>query len=381
MHFNIYKVTTFLQKGDKTTFDYPVAMQYSYMDSLKRPLNDVDRSYNQFLCQDFFVPKLKRLLWDLISVFATPCVLVVFIIKGIFCKFERKVDAVGENKGMEEIIPEQLSAEYVIDRASYNVDFVLTKQDLLYISQEILGWRRPYFVFKSIMKIANYSASIVKFRPRAFIVHSEISFCSSMLTNYCGRFGVRHINVMHGDKLKYIREAFFRFDKCYVWDQFYIDLFVRQYAEDSQFVIAIPPSLKVGKADHIDKSIYADYKYYLAIYTDEEARALVNAMSVFKTEGKTIKYRIHPRCSDLNILKKYVNDEEIEYPSKVNIIDSLRNTGCAVGSYSTVLLQAYCSDIPVLLDDVAYADTFNKLKEYGYILMSKDIAKLSNYTQ
>jgi hypothetical protein len=182
---------------------------------------------------------------------------------------------------------------------------------------------------------------------------------------------------MHGEKLKFIRDSFFRFNECYVWDQYYVNLFVRQYAEPSQFVIAIPPSMRIDKSIIQDANIYADYKYYFAKYNEEQVQAVINAMNILKRAGKKVKYRIHPRYSDLALLRKYVNNEEIEYPSEVGIVDSLSNCGCAVGSYSTVLLQAYFSGINITLDDVAFKEMYNRLNEYGYILMNKNLERLS----
>ena len=100
-------------------------------------------------------------------------------------------------------------------------------------------------------------------------------------------------------------------------------------------------------------------------------------MSFAKKNGKTVKYRIHPRYTDLTILKKYVSKEDIELPKEVSIIDSISNMEYAVGSYTTVLLQAYLSDKKVLLDDVTFHDRFLQLKDYGYILAKDDIEKLS----
>ncbi len=377
MKFDIFKVTSFLGKGNKTWYDYHVDTQYAFMDCLSPPKDDIERSYNQFLCQDFFVPFWKKILWEFVALCAIPVVMFFFWTKGRRSHFDHKVDAIGEKKGMDEIIPKVLSNKYRIDREGWNVDFSLTTDDIMFILFKVWSWRRPYFVLKAIMKIANYSASIVRFRPNAFIVHSEISFCSSLLTSYCNHLGIKHINVMHGEKLKFIRDSYFRFNECYVWDQYYVDLFVRQYAEPSQFVIAIPPSMQINTIRH-EANKYADYKYYLAIYTEEQVQSVVDAMHTLKKTGKTVKFRIHPRYSNLSLLRKYVNNEEIEYPSEVGIIDSLANCSCAVGSYTTVLLQAYFSGINVVLDDVAFKETYEQLKEYGYILMNKKQERLSS---
>ena len=100
-------------------------------------------------------------------------------------------------------------------------------------------------------------------------------------------------------------------------------------------------------------------------------------MSFAKRKGKSVKYRIHPRYTDLNVLRKYVSESEIEIPSEVNILDSISNLEYAVGSFTTVLVQAYLSGKKVLLNDVTFKKRFDQLKDYGYILAKDDVERLS----
>lgn len=240
--------------------------------------------------------------------------------------------------------------------------------DIKYLFHEVFGWRRPYFVLKSMMQIALFSARITRYAPEKIITHLEFSFCSSLLTDYCHYREVKLINVMHGEKLLNIRDAFFHFDECYVWDKHYVDMLVKLKAEVSQFRIAIPPSLQIDCKAHQNPSVYADYKYYLAHITDNEMECIVKSMVFVKDKGKRVKYRIHPRYTDLTILRKYVSEDEIEFPKHVNILESISNMEYAVGSYTTVLLQAHLAGKKVLIDDVTYSHIYEQLKEYGYIL-------------
>ena len=110
--------------------------------------------------------------------------------------------------------------------------------------------------------------------------------------------------MQHGEKLRYIRDSFFHYDECYVWDEHYVNLFKEMHAEPSQFKVAVPPSLRIDCKVHHNSSVYADYKYYLAADTEEDIKSIVASMAFAKSEGKTVKYRIHPRYTDLNVLKK-----------------------------------------------------------------------------
>ena len=183
--------------------------------------------------------------------------------------------------------------------------------------------------------------------------------------------------MQHGEKLLYIRDAFFHFDECYVWDEHYVKMLTRLMAEPTQFKVAVPSSLKIDTTAYQNRSCYADYKYYLAADNENEIKSIVESMSFAKREGKSVKYRIHPRYTDLNVLKKYVPESEIELPWEVNILDSISNLEYAVGSYTTVLVQAYLSGKKILLNDVTFKRRFGQLKDYGYILTKDDLERLS----
>lgn len=374
---NIFKISRFLEKGNKTQFEVPVQEQYAYMNRLGEPKDDIDRSYKQFQCQDFFVPLWKKCVWWIVSLFATPIAVIILGMKGRALHFEKQIDTIAEKKGMDEIIPTVLSDKNEINHEVWNAGAGLSVEDIRYIFKKIYGWRQPYFVLKMILLIAKYSPMITKYRPKRIIEHSEYSFGSSAITNYCHSRGVKHINVQHGEKLRYIRDSFFHYDECYVWDEHYISLFKELRAEPTQFIVAIPPSLHIDIMTFNNPSVFADYKYYLAADSEEEIKGIVESMSFAKREGKTVKYRIHPRYTDLNILRKYVSEEEIELPQKVSIQESIANTEYAIGSYTTVLLQAYMSGKKVILDDVTYKSRYIQLKEHGYILAKEEIKKLS----
>ena len=204
---NIAKIALFLKKGNQSLFDYPVTKQYEYMDSLGEPKGDFDRSYKQFLCQDLYVPTWKKGLWWFVSFFSIPFILIIFYIKGFFVHYKNKAESVAHDWGRKNVFPDELTNKYDINWDAWHSGFCLNNRDFKYIFKKILGWRQPYFIFKVIMRIATYSPIITKYRPNNIIVNLEFSFCSSILTNYCHQRNVKHINVMHGEKLRYIRDS------------------------------------------------------------------------------------------------------------------------------------------------------------------------------
>ena len=360
-----------LDKYNKHLFDIPVDEQINYMNSLGGPKSDIDRSYKQFLCQEYFSPLWLRMFWSMTACVIIPILLIAFWWKGRKVHFEYKVDTIAEKKGMDEIFPQELLAKCSICREEWNAGKCFTNADIRYLFRNVFGRRRPYFILKAMMHIALFSARITRYAPEKIITQLEFSFCSSLLTDYCHNRNVKLINVMHGEKLLNIRDSFFHFDECYVWDQHYVDMFVKLNAEVSQFRIAIPPSLLIDCNAYQNSSVYADYKYYLAHITDNEMESIVKSMTFVKDEGKRVKYRIHPKYTDITILRKYVKEDEIELPKNVSILESISNMEYAVGSYTTVLLQSYLAGKKVLIDDVTYCHIYEQLKEYGYMLVMK----------
>lgn len=373
----VLKFLSLLQKGNKSGLDIPVEQQLAYVNSFEEPKDDIDRSYKQFLCQEYFVPTWKHCLSWVVSLLGSPVALAVLWIKGRSIRFVKNVDTIAEDKGMDEIFPSALTDKFELNHEGWHAGVGLNCEDVKYIFSKILGWRQPYYMFKMIVLIAMYSPKVTRYHPKRIIESSEFSFGSSAITDYLHHRGVQHINVQHGEKFLIALYAFFHYDECYVWDAHYVNLFLKLRAEPTQFRIAVPPSLHIDCESNRNPSVYADFKYYLGGNTEAEIKSIVESMAFAKREGKAVKYRIHPRFSNLNMLKKYVDEEEIELPSQVSILESVANTEYAVGPQTTVLLQAYLSGKRVLLDDVTYKERYKLFKSFGYILMNYDVERLS----
>ena len=375
---SFFFITNLLHIGDRELFDVPVAEQFSFIDSLREPTDGIERSYLQFRCHMFFSPSWKRVLFSMISICVCPVLLLSLWVRGFFTRVGEPVTALMECNGMESVVPLSVRDKYKPDVRFWKHRASLTTNDIIFVLKVIrVGFLSPYFVFRTLVNTAFYSDMIRSHKPSAIIAFMEYSYSSSLLTEFCHAYSVSHINVMHGEKLFFIRDSFFWFDECYVWDQHYIDLFLRLRAESSQFRIEIPPSLSVDIARFQNIKYYADYKYYLAEYNEEQIASIVASMRFVKRDGKTLRYRPHPRYSNLRLLQKYVPNDEIEYPDKVSIEESVANMSCAVGCFTTVLLQAYMVKKDCILDDVTFKDQCDKLVDYDYILATADIYRLS----
>lgn len=370
------KLAVFLAKGDKTWYDISQTKQESYGNSLRAPKDTIDRGYLQYKCQMYFSSPIKKLALNIAAACALPFVLLSFMVKKKH--FIKKVDAVGEFRGLEEVIPSVLTDRYVIDNQAWNESGSLSISDLVFCLRLALRYPlSPLFVSKCVFKVAKYFSFITCYNPAAIIVHNEYSYTSSVLTAYCRTYNVRHINAMHGEKLYFIRDSFFEYDECYVWNEHYKKLFVDMRADEKQFIITLPPSIQIDTDLYRNENDFANYKYYLASYNDIQIRSIVASMQFAKKNGKSVKYRPHPRYSNIELLKKYVRDDEIEMPREVTILSSISNLEFAVGSYSTVLLQAYYSGRRVVCDDITYAQNYKQLKEHRWMLVDADTIRLS----
>ena len=381
MSLNHVKILWFLAKGNKTFFDVPKKEQEEYLLSLGQPKNDIDRSFKQYLCQNYFCAKWKVYLFNFVSHFFYFPVLLGFLILGIRIRKSHYIEAFTiDLKGMEEIIPNLLNEQYKIQMNSWSVKGGLRLKDIPYLLVIYFNHLcSGYFSFKSMIKVAQYSQLITMYSPRCIIAHSEYSFSSSIMTNYCNKRGVQHINVQHGEKLYNIRDSFFRFDECYIWHDHYKKLFLALRAAPLQFKVYKSNSLLINIDQYINRDSFANYKYYLGSFNEDDIKNIVKSMKFVKLKGESVKFRYHPRRTNIALLKKYVTEEDLEDPAKVSIMESIANCNYAVGSYSTVLLQAYFSGKEVLLDDMTYKENFNKLKDLMYILATEDCKKLSDF--
>ena len=201
------------------------------------------------------------------------------------------------------ILPKELIDEYKNMKNGNNEDAVsMNKEDFKFIINLVkrypLSW---YFIFKCLIKITIYSDKITNYNVTAMIVCSEYSFTSSLLTEYCEQRKVQHINVMHGEKLYYMRDSFFKFHRFYIWDEHYKALFLQLRASDKQFFISIPESIQFKQISDIQSK--CDYTYYLANEKEKELVEISNYLKKLSSQGKKIAVRPHPRYSDIQSLR------------------------------------------------------------------------------
>ena len=261
----------------------------------------------------------------------------------------------------------------------YQGSSLLRKEDLALLST--LRRRYPtafYFRFKCMAKLAMYRYQYELYHPKALIVDEEISYTTSFLTEYCHRLGVEHINVMHGEKLYYIRDSFFCFDRCYVWDECYRRLFFDLRAEPTQFRVEIPPSMQPWEKPSTPPEV--DLTYYLQEEPTEQRMQIAAALHTLQARGMVIAVRPHPLYCDDTLLEIF-SGFALEMPGNCSIEQSILRTKCAVSLYSTVLLQASINGVAVVIDDLTAPERFAQLKSLRYIMLDKPHGLLSALLQ
>lgn len=368
-----YRIAHRLHKGSKDFLDIPVGRERKFLESLPEPVSDMQRSYNQYLCQNFY--KHKIMVWALnaVSAILMPFAVVFLLAKGIFrIKENLGFDAECDLGSFKDVVPEALQEEYRIDYDHWFHAMSLSFSDIPFLLR-VCAFRplSCFFALKCVLKVGYYSDMIRRYSLKAVITHNEYAFSSTVLTAYCENRGVEHINVMHGEKLYYIRDSFFRFSQSYVWDEHYKDLFISLRADAGQFVIYEPRAMKIDVDKYVSPEDYADVKYYLQIYNRQQLEVIVDSMQKLQQQGYTVKYRPHPRYSDIAMLEELVGADAIEYPSKVTTPVSVANVKFAAGSFTTVLNQAYTSGKCVVLDDITFPERVEKLSARGYIFSSQ----------
>lgn len=368
--------------GDRNTlFDVPMARQKAILEGLPEPKDLLKRASAQYRCQMMLERPILRAGYQLAAMLLLP-VYRRQLLRRPASRKEETADAVFAFGGPDTILPCSLRQEYpgIRQVRDFQNALFLTREDCSFLRE--LARRYPtafYFRFKCMAKLAMYRSLYETYRPKAIIVSEEYSYTSSFLTEYCHRLGVEHINVMHGDKLYDIHDTFFCFDRCYIWDQFYRDLFCELRAEPTQFRMEMPPSMQPWDAQDVEKAV--DYTYYLQAETSQMLEKIAKSLQTLQKSGAVVAVRPHPLYSDMETVRRLFSDFEIEETAEVGIETSILRTRHVIGLYSTVLYQAHINHVPVVIDDLTAPERFAQLKSLRYIMLDKPHGLLSALLQ
>lgn len=369
------KIARAIGGKQNSVFTYPVDKQKAYIAHFPEPKDGIERGYFQYCCRmKLYGEPLHRLM----NLAAFPLSLYYMATyKDAVTVTEQAADAIFFSGGHPfNIVPDTLLKRYQDIVTISSDDKSLTKEDRQFLKTVFRRYPFSWMLWlKLIIKVAQYSHAITKYKPQAVIACHEFSYTAPILTEYCHMRGVRSINIMHGEKLYDMHDAFSKFDEFFVWDQVYVDLFVSMRGDADQFVIEQPRSLRISNEGNIEKKY--DYTYYLTAEDDDALCIIAQKLKELKEAGKRISVRPHPRYSDMDKVNTYFDFANVENWKTITIEESLLQTGAAISLHSTVLYQAYNNGIGAIIDDISAPDQFAKLKELRYVMLSVEHRLLS----
>ena len=276
----------------------------------------------------------------------------------------------------EDMVPDKLVRKYKHVKYYYadgkkNLDSF----DRKWFFQNII-MRYPFSFFyhlKILVRLSEYSYMYNKFLPKAIANHFEYSCSCSAMTKYCHDRGMKHMNFMHGEKLWYIRDSFFKFDECYIWDEHYAKLFMDLKADKNQFIIDIPPKFVIDRKARMisgDNKQF-DFCYYFANETKEEVTKIIEELTKLKNKGYFCKVRLHPRWGDHDYIMKSSNESGIVVEdNSIDINDSILSTDNIISLFSTVIFQGNIARKKIVIDDLTNPKKYSMLKDLDYIAFS-----------
>lgn len=359
---------------DYGPFEISYKKQVEFLNHINEPSNNVESSFCQYKCQCRLRSVYKRFLFNLLSI---PLIFLYFIKPNsrlTQIKSVKDVVVVFLDGKPSNIIP---NIEAFVDKeiifSNGNNEYLDYDDRVFFCKLFIKYFKSPFFLLKCLVKLRIYSYEINNNgNVSNIVVCNEYSFTSSFLTEYCIMKKIKHINVMHGEKLFYIRDSFFRFSECYIWDNYYKDLFNALRANNT-YIVSIPDSLAFKIKERPE--IRYHFKYYLGGESPETLLNLYKILQVL-SQRYNICIRPHPRYTDVKWLKKNFEGIEIESSSK-SIELSVLETRNAISLYSTVLNQAFYNNVNIIIDDVTDYDKYIQLKDKRYIMLNKDHKLLS----
>ena len=361
-------------------FAVSVTRQKAFLESLPEPEDLLERSYAQYRCQMMLERPILRVMYQAAAMLLLP-VYRRQLLRRTAPRKEQTAEAVFAYDSEDTILPESLRGEFadICQVRDFQNALFLTGEDCSFLRE--LARRYPtafFFRFKCMAKLAMYRSLYEIYRPKAIIVSEEYSYTSSFLSEYCHHLGVEHVNVMHGEKLYYIRDSFFCFDRCYVWDECYRRLFCDLRAESSQFRIELPPSMqpweKPSTPPEVDLTYYLQEEVVPGVYP-----RIAQALKTLLARGMVIAVRPHPIYTPPEAMGNFQGF--LLEDRSISIEQSILRTKCAVSLYSTVLLQASINGVEVVIDDLTAPERFAQLKSLRFIMLDKPHVLLSALLQ
>ncbi|MDM1086233.1 hypothetical protein [Myroides odoratimimus] len=252
----------------------------------------------------------------------------------------------------------------------------LTFGDFCFICKVLYKTRFNFIIMSTVVyRMAQSSFAIRTYSIKELWVNMEYSCASGILKDYCFNKNIVLNNFMHGEKILTLRDAFSCFDRFYVWNNDYFDMF-QTLNTNSEIIISNPwlsKSIEIkANRNPVKRTICYFFK---GVESDEEVLRLQESFDRLRVEFSfKIYVKDHPRQGIVS--SRFTNvsviDKDVNFEYLYSTIDYL----CA--QYSTVLTQCEMLGVNYLVDDISNIELANKLKERGY-LMAQNVNLLSKF--
>ena len=335
------------------------------------------RSYCQYLCQK----KLYNQNYIFLNIISLVCILIILLFS-IFLK-ARKI----EKEDMDYVVfgvMNKIPDEFMEYKLIGNTNKISFKSiDIIFYLKEVFFKCKGNFFFslKILLKIGIYRYNIDRYKPKGMLVTSEYSYTSSILTLFCEKNGVLHINYMHGEKIYEIVTSFFKFHKCYIWDEHYKNLFKKLYADPDQFIICDYKNILFREIKEIkwESREEKNITYYLqAEETREDVEKVIKILKFLENKtGLKGKIRCHPIYTSEKI-KELINNDMLD--NEKNVYSSLIKSKYIIAKNSTVLYEGtFFKEKIIVVDNIGRNySKFLEMRNLDWIVLKKDIKTLSS---
>lgn len=320
-------------------------------------------SLSQYDCQ---VHYFLRTVWYIFNIFSVVSVLPLIFFLSVLGFKKSKLSQLNDISLYPKVptdIKKRFGPTFVKKRLGY-----LKLRDFKYVFKIMFkSGFRPYFVFRSIWKIAIYSELIDNYSPKRVWVTQEMVFESSILTHYLGDFSIEHINFQHGDNFFSIQIAFSSFHKFYIWDEYYTKLFNSLRMKVGEYCLF--SSIDRLTSDFPQRNII---KYYSQDErpSEEFSKILDNLQAFSKAHGCDLVVRLHPLHRAQHQFDM-LNSRKIEIePNSVDLVDSLYESKYICSEFSSVLYQASLLNREIVVDNT-FKERFDIIKDLDVIFLKK----------
>jgi hypothetical protein len=321
------------------------------------------RSISQYDCQSFFFLKMFWYGFNVFSAIAIFPLFVILIVRSFVKVKKQNYDNISLYYRIPKILKDNFNALYIRKPFGY-----LKPRDYKYISKIFFkSGFRPYFVFRSVWKIAVYSEIMDTYSPKRIWVTQEMVFESSLLTYYLNDFSIEHNNFMHGDNYYSIQTTFAAFNEFYVWDEFYANLFKSLRCSAKEFHVF--QAIDRLTSNFTERNVI---KYY-----NQESSSLKNFNKILDNLVKFSQHnvcglvvRLHPlhnKQYEVEALKS--RNIEIE-PGSIDTIDSLSEAKYVCSEFSSVLYQASLLNKTIVIDNT-FPERIEIIKDLDVIFLVK----------